>query len=327
MGGEVLTDKQKEIQLEIDAIQIKINDINLQVTNDTALVASEQKFIDGYEAALVILREKLQNVINTHQSVYDELKGKLDDIKEEIKICNDRNKPRVSKEDTDLMESKSQLDAQVAQIITDTNKLIDEIAPYDVDILMFGGYIIAIQRDTGIINDEIIKLTKIKDDNILKTEELNKIIKELDKTILELETKIYGNIVDNNQNLLNLSEKTDISLNYLFSFLNNQKLSPNVIYDKINHRTIEHEYLYNRNKIFDILFYCFYFSFLLIMISTQNIKREHFLIYLFVGLIPFIYPFLFKWVLYLIRYLSNDTHGPKNAFIDINNTLIAYNET
>ena len=326
MGGEVLTDKQKEIQLEIDAIQIKINDINLQVTNDTALVASDQKLIDGYEAELVILKEKLQNVINTHQSVYDELKGKLNDIKEEIKICNDRNKPRVSKEDTDLMQSKSQLEAQVAQIITDTNKLIDEIAPYDVDILMFGGYIIAIQRDTGIINDEIIKLTKIKDDNILKTEELNKIIKELDKTILELEIKIYGNIVDNNQNLLNLSEKTDISLNYLFSYLK-KNLSSDVIYDKIESRDREHEHLYNKNKLFDILFYCFYFSFLLIMISTQNIKREHFLIYLFVGLIPFIYPFLFKWVLYLIRYLSNDTHGPKNAFIDINNTLIAYNET
>ena len=61
------------------------------------------------------------------------------------------------------------------------------------------------------------------------------------------------------------------------------------------------------------------------MICTQNIKREYFLFYLFVGLIPIIYPFLFKFVLFLIKYLSNNPHGPKKAFVDINNTIIEYN--
>jgi hypothetical protein len=131
--------------------------------------------------------------------------------------------------------------------------------------------------------------------------------------------------VRNNQNLLNLSNTIDSSLNVLFSYLNAKTVHPNTVYEKIMYRDIEHEKLYNKNKVLDILFYCFYFSFLLIMICTQNIQREYFLIYLFVGLIPFIYPFVFKYVLYLIRYLSNDNHGPKNAFVDINNTLIAYN--
>ena len=108
--------------------------------------------------------------------------------------------------------------------------------------------------------------------------------------------------------------------------LKTQALSSDVIYEKIEHRDNEHEKLYTSSKVFDIIFYCFYFSFVIIMICTENIKREHFLIYLFVGLIPFIYPFVFKFVHYLIKYVSNDPHGPKNAFVDINNTIISYNE-
>jgi hypothetical protein len=155
--------------------------------------------------------------------------------------------------------------------------------------------------------------------------DLNDIIKNLNAQIESLLEKDYTNKVDNNQNLLNLSQYLDTSLNYLFSYLKQKSDSSDVIYEKIDYRYKEHQVLYNRNKLFDILFYCFYFSFLLIMICTQNIKREYFLFYLFVGLIPFIYPFLFKAVLFLIKYISNNPHGPKTAFIDINNTVIAYN--
>ena len=107
--------------------------------------------------------------------------------------------------------------------------------------------------------------------------------------------------------------------------MNKDKKPSKVYFEQIKHRDTEHEILYNINKVIDILFYCFYFSFILIIICTQNMKREYFLIYLFVGLIPFIYPFLFKWLINLINYLFKDNSGPKNAFVDINNTVYEYN--
>ena len=61
------------------------------------------------------------------------------------------------------------------------------------------------------------------------------------------------------------------------------------------------------------------------MICTGNTQREKFLIYLFVGLIPIIYPYLFKLAAYIVNYLSSDSQGPKNAFININNTNFGYN--
>jgi hypothetical protein len=131
--------------------------------------------------------------------------------------------------------------------------------------------------------------------------------------------------LSNKQQLLNLTRITDGSLNRLsnsMSFLN-QNESSNVIYEKIEYRNIEHEKLYNINKLIDVLFYSFYFAFVLIMICIGNTKKEYFLIYLFVGLIPFIYPFMFKFLLYINKYLTYNVHGPKNAFVDITNTLYA----
>jgi len=323
--GLALTKEQSAIQSEIDALRKLIAETTPKVAKESQDVITDNALIKDYTNQLKILEDKLKNVINTHKSIYDSIKGKITDKLKEIETCNLINKPNKIKEDVEASQKEAELKQKLENIKTATRKLIDEAAPYESKTIILNSDIIALEREIKKISGEINALNKIKEENRLKIEEINKIINGLDKTILELETKIYGNIVVNNKNLLNLSEKTDISLNYLFSYLNKQKLSSDVIYDKIEYRDIEHEHLYNRNKLFDILFYCFYFSFLLIMICTQNIKKENFLIYLFVGLMPFIYPFVFKWILYLIRYLSNDIHGPKKAFVDINNTYIEYN--
>lgn len=323
--GLTLTEAQQTLQTKIDEVTQKIKDLAIPLKKEGDDVKANQKQIDDYTEELRILNDKLKNVINTHKSQYDAIKQRLADKKLEIETCIKTNEPAASKDVINAQQSETDLDAKVGQIKNDIAKIMEEIAPYEVKTMLFNGDIIGLNRDIQTINDEIIALNKIKEETRVKIDEINKIIKELDKTILELETKIYSNVVVNNKNLLNLSEYTDTSLNFLFSYLNKKKLSSDVIYDKIEHRDIEHEKLYNRNKIFDILFYCFYFSFLLIMICTQNTKRENFLIYLFIGLTPFIYPFVFKWTLFLIKYLSNDPHGPKKAFVDINNTLIAYN--
>jgi hypothetical protein len=140
-----------------------------------------------------------------------------------------------------------------------------------------------------------------------------------------LQEQVFVNDVTNTQNLLGLSETIDVSLNTLFSYLKRVDINPDVIYEKVNYREIEHEKLHNINKVLDILFYSFYCAFLLIMVCMGNIKREHFLIYLIIGLIPIVYPFLFKLIGYLMSYISTNSYGPKNAFIDINNTIYAYN--
>lgn len=138
-------------------------------------------------------------------------------------------------------------------------------------------------------------------------------------------TNNYSNYVNTINKALEFQKVLDSSLNHLFSYLKTQNVNPDVLYEKVNYRDIEHQKLFNMNKALDILFYSFYFSFLLIMICMGNVKREHFLIYLFVGLIPVVYPFIFKFGKLLVDYLSPPLHGPKNAFVDIHNTIYAYN--
>ena len=134
----------------------------------------------------------------------------------------------------------------------------------------------------------------------------------------ENEQSIY---INTNKNVLKLEQEVDLGLKNFYSYLDDKNINPHVNYKKIEYRNIEHQKLYTINKILDILYYCFYFSFVIIIIFTKNLGREHFLTYLFIGLIPIIYPFLFKFIKIFINYFSNLSHGPKNAFIDINNTI------
>jgi len=134
----------------------------------------------------------------------------------------------------------------------------------------------------------------------------------------------YLNYIKTIENKLEFHENLDSSLNYLFDYLKRENVNPNVLYEKVNYRNIEHQKLSNINKALDILFYSIFFSFILIMICTSNIKREDFLIYLLIGLIPVIYPFLFKFGKILIAYISPVLYGPKNAFVDIHNTVYEY---
>ena len=131
--------------------------------------------------------------------------------------------------------------------------------------------------------------------------------------------------IETNRNVLNLEQQIDSSLNKLFSYVRDTNANPFVNYKKVEYRNIEHEKLHTINKALDILYYCFYISFIIIIIFTKNLGREHFLTYLFIGLIPIIYPFLFKFIKILINYFSNQSHGPKNAFIDNRNYESAYN--
>jgi hypothetical protein len=114
-------------------------------------------------------------------------------------------------------------------------------------------------------------------------------------------------------------------LQNIFSDLKIQNINPDLLYTKTKYREIEKEKLLNTDKLLDILFYCFYFAFIIIRIVTRNTKTEDFLIYIFIGLIPYVYPFIYKKSNYVIHLFHLDMN--KNAFIE-NETEIsidAYN--
>jgi hypothetical protein len=173
------------------------------------------------------------------------------------------------------------------------------------------------------ISGQIFKILGSISEKELNVINLNKSIDDLNLTIDNLVEKIYSNKVFNNQNILKLSQDIDQKLQHIFSDLKTQNINPNLLYEKIKYRDIESQKLRNANKVLDILFYCFYFSFIVIGLVTRNVKIEDFLIYVFVGVIPFLYPFMYKNTSYIIGLFHVD--GNKNAFIEDETPIDAYN--
>ena len=104
-------------------------------------------------------------------------------------------------------------------------------------------------------------------------------------------------------------------MNSFFSYLKTKNINPELTYGKIKYREIEKQKLTNFNKLLDVLFYCFYFAFILIMICTGNTKREYFLIYAFIGLIPILFPIIIK-ITKNINVFDMNIFNEKNAFIE-----------
>ena len=321
--SDIMSDEIKELNRQIDELKTHMSDENNKIKNETGNINSENSKLIALQKRLNELLKLLRKAQNTDEEI-NRIKLELEKIKEQVRVCNsnlsgfkDLIIKSTDKLQTSLSDYKKLNDTYLA-LLPKRDMYNAQLALDEMDINNYSGQI-------SDLKDQIIKLETIIKADKLELDKLNEIVNSLDNKIMALILKIYSNIIYNNENILKLNQTIDASLNRLFSYLKKKNTQSDTIYEKINYRDIEHEKLYNKNKLLDVLFYCFYFSFILIMICTQNIKREYFLIYLFVGLIPFIYPFLFKFVLYLITYLSNDNHGPKNAFIDINNTIYAYN--
>lgn len=320
-SGKVLTDEQRKIQNDIDRLTKQINNYSKAINGHKNQIELQIKIIDPLEKELNRLRDLLNNAKDTPNE-YNKLKLRINLKKRELKTCNDNIK-KIKNDITVLDDKIKKMDISFNSLKKKYDKLILNKSKNEAQLIIDQINISELSKELDTLGKQLTNLKKINDANIKSIAGLNVRKSELDKIIILINQKIYSNTVYNNQNLLKLSKNIDSSLNNLFSYLKKQNISSDVIYEKIEYRDIEHEKLYNTNKIIDVLFYCFYFSFILIIICIGNTKREYFLIYLFVGLIPFIYPFMFKFLLYLIKYLSTKVHGPKNAFVDINNTLFA----
>jgi hypothetical protein len=299
------------LEEQIASAQQDVNNMDNVKNNDITT-------LDGYKDALKKLEElrakyqftmdapiRLQasdGVIAELQKDKDYIQGLLDDTKKTLNINialleSSQSILKQANDDYNTLNNAKELNYNEMRLSVETIKdLFSQINNLTINI-----------------NDLNFEINKI---GTLVTE-YDISINSLNKEFVKLTQEDWSNKVYNSQNILNLNTTIDVSLNHIFSYLKTKNINPNLLYEKINYRSREQSKLYNRNKLLDILFYCFYFSFILIIICTRNSKREDFLIYLFVGLIPFLYPFLFKFGIYLNNIRKNiNIH--QNAFIDTN---------
>jgi len=319
--GKVLTDEQQKIQTEIDKLNKQINDYNTQISGHKNRIELETNIVNPLKRELKRLEDLLKNARDTPNE-YDKLKSQIQLKKRELQTCGNK----ITQIKNDIISSGKNIeDIQFSydSLFEKYNILRNKKSVNDAQLILDRVYISELSEQLDNLVKEFSTLQQINQENITSIDSLNSRINELNNIIVLLELKNDSNIVYNNEKLLTTSKNIDSSLNSMFNYLKKKNISSEVFYEKIEYRDIEHEKLYNTNKLIDILFYCFYFAFILIMICIGNTNREHFLIYLFVGLIPFIYPFIFKLLLYINNYLYSKVHGPKNAFVDINNTLYA----
>ena len=319
-----------------NSIGAQIQRLRQQISQQEGNVNNENNQLRSAQQTLANLQDQLNRLLASQQppppppnrnrgpSLLDQYLGQIRDLSSRVGSCdsNVRNITQRLNESTNTLNNlnnqlnelrgqystlndlKIQADAQIQLNIIEIDDLKAQIVVLKETVTNLTGYVQALSGTIGALD---VKVASLIEENMF------------------LQEQVFVNDVTNTQNLLGLSETIDASLNTLFSYLKKVDINPDVIYEKVNYREIEHEKLHNINKVLDILFYSFYCAFLLIMICMGNIKREYFLIYLIIALIPIVYPFLFKLLGYLMSYISSDSNGPKNAFIDINNTIYAYN--
>ena len=299
------------LEEQIATAQQDVNNMENVKTNDN-------KTLDGYYAALKILEElraKYQftmdaplrvrandGVIAQLQKDKDYIQKILDETKNSLSmntalLQSSQSLLKQANDDYDTLNNARTLDYNEMKLSVDTIKdLFSQMNKLTINI--------------NDLNFEINKIDKLVTDYDISINSLN-------TELVKLTQENWSNKVYNSQNILNLNTSIDTSLNHIFSYLKKKNINPNLLYEKINYRTREQYKLYNRNKVLDILFYCFYFSFMLIIICTNNSKIQDFLIYLFIGLIPYLYPYLFKFGIYLNNIRKNININ-QNAFIDTN---------
>jgi len=302
----------------VDWLTAQIEKLKMQINGENNVIVREKTTIGETDVLLQKGEFDLKKLMAAFEkekskgSAFDQGDLELQGLSTQIIECN----AKISKH-------KDEYDESVNVIKTSTNNL--KILAEKYDTLFKDNSTEAklllnqekIKESNGIINDvknKIDTLSGIIDSDKLKVTDLNEYITKLNITISQLTLIDYSNKVYNSEKILKLTEKVDTSLNSFFSYLKTKNINPELTYGKIKYREIEQQKLNNFNKLLDVLFYCFYFVFILIMICTGNTKREHFLIYIFIGLIPILFPIVIKITKNINVF--DIFNGEKNAFIE-----------
>lgn len=300
-----LTSQIEKIEKDIDDVETKREEVDeppydrdLGIKNDydASMVLymkelEEQSKINPYDAADIILQQL--------KAEYGVCTKAVSDIEAEIVIKKGLR--------AGIAEKIRQKEGEISGLIQRRNEKYSEMLAEQKKFDDLSGELLVLQNEKDILEKSITEEERYYGELLKQKDKLN-------ADIIYWNQKIYSNKVYNSQNLLKLSENIDHNLQYIFSDLKTQNINPNLLHTKIQYRKTEEQKLNNADKVLDVIFYCFYFSFIVIMIVTRNINAEHFIYYIFIGLIPFLFPFVFKNVNYLIHSFQLD--HPKNAFIE-----------
>jgi hypothetical protein len=93
----------------------------------------------------------------------------------------------------------------------------------------------------------------------------------------------------------------------------------NTIVRKIDYRDIEYNKLKSINSIINIVYYILLILLFVLLFSENNLLlKERFLFYLFLILLPYLYPWIYILIKKIWTSLFPDTltEGPKNAFLN-----------
>ena len=308
-----------ERESNVDWLTTQIEILTKQITKETNTLEGETTNKGTKDSSLTASNLELRKLMllledeNKKGSASEQGDFELNELTKKIVECNKK-----------INEQTNSYNTSINIIQSSTNNLKKLADQYDS---LFKdnsseAKLILNQEQIAQLNDNIAKLktdldslSKSIDSDTISVDELNKNITTLIETIRQLNLIDYSKNVYNSKNILKQKEKVDIHLNSFFSYLKTKNINPELTYGKIKYREIEHQKLNNFNKLLDVLFYCFYFVFILIMIFTGNIKREHFLFYIFIGLIPILFPIVIK-ITKNINFGFNIFNGEKNAFIE-----------
>jgi len=107
-------------------------------------------------------------------------------------------------------------------------------------------------------------------------------------------------------------------LQYLLNKTNSTFTTPETTYKKIEYRNEAHELLVTINKVMTLLYFALLVFMIGLLVVTNRLEiKQRFPLYLFLFVLPFVFPYLFQGLKYLYEMVfpPNPTQGPKNAFL------------
>jgi len=131
--------------------------------------------------------------------------------------------------------------------------------------------------------------------------------------------------------LLSQQEKKEEENRNLLKFLQSQlpKQDPETTFKKVEYRNEAHEFLSSMNHYITVGYFVILFlMFIILGVTNRLMIKERIVLYLFLIVLPFAFPYFFDILKKIYRYMfpEDSTHGPKNAFLDNRDEMIdSYN--
>ena len=116
-------------------------------------------------------------------------------------------------------------------------------------------------------------------------------------------------------------EDSQTFLSYLTNQAKSTMISPETTYKKIEYRNEAHEVLDTLNYWMTVSYFMILVLMLILLYTSNRLNlMERFPLYLFLFLLPVVFPYLFEGLKYLYHYLFPDTlrpsSGPSHAFLE-----------